>query len=68
MLEKAPPETREEEELRQKLEAALDAAAAVAAAGAAAGLMRREVAALTEMAVQKFLAYCRRYLGLPEPT
>jgi hypothetical protein len=68
MMEKAPPETREEEELRQKLEAALDAAAAVAAAGAAAGLMRREVAALTEMAVQKFLAYCRRYLGLPEPT
>ena len=68
MMEKAPPETREEEELRQKLEAALDAAAAVAAAGAAAGLMRREVEALTEMAVQKFLTYCRRYLGLPEPT
>jgi hypothetical protein len=68
MMEKAPPETREEEELRQKLEAALDAATAVAAAGAAAGLMRREVEALTEMAVQKFLTYCRRYLGLPEPT
>jgi len=68
MMEKAPPETREEEELRQKLEAALDAAAAVAAAGGAAGLMRREVEALTEMAVQKFLTYCRRYLGLPEPT
>jgi hypothetical protein len=68
MMEKVPPETREEEELRQKLEAALDAATAVAAAGAAAGLMRREVEALTEMAVQKFLAYCRRYLGLPEPT
>jgi hypothetical protein len=68
MMEKAPPETKEEEELRQKLEAALDAATAVAAAGAAAGLMRREVEALTEMAVQKFLAYCRRYLGLPEPT
>jgi hypothetical protein len=68
MMEKAPPEDKEEEELRQKLEAALDAAAAVAAAGAAAGLMRREVQALTEMAVQKFLAYCRRYLGLPEPT
>jgi len=68
MMEKAPPEDREEEELRQKLEAALDAATAVAAAGAAAGLMRREVETLTEMAVQKFLAYCRRYLGLPEPT
>jgi hypothetical protein len=68
MMDKAPPETREEEELRQKLEAALDAAAAVAVAGAAAGLMRREVQALTEMAVQKFLTYCRRYLGLPEPT
>jgi hypothetical protein len=68
MMEKAPPETREEEELRQKLEAALDAATAVAAAGAAAGLMRREVETLTELAVQKFLAYCRRYLGLPEPT
>ncbi len=68
MMEKAPPETREEDELRQKLEVALDAAAAVAAAGAAAGLMRREVEALTEMAVQKFLAYCRRHLGLPEPT
>ena len=68
MMEKAPPEDKEEEELRQKLEAALDAATAVAAAGAAAGLMRREVEALTELAVQKFLAYCRRYLGLPEPT
>lgn len=68
MMEKAPPEDKEEDELRQKLEAALDAATAVAAAGAAAGLMRREVQALTEMAVQKFLAYCRRYLGLPEPT
>jgi hypothetical protein len=68
MMEKAPPESREEDELRQKLEAALDAATAVAAAGAAAGLMRREVEALTELAVQKFLAYCRRYLGLPEPT
>jgi len=68
MMDKAPPETKEEEELRQKLEAALDAATAVAAAGAAAGLMRREVEALTELAVQKFLAYCRRYLGLPEPT
>jgi hypothetical protein len=68
MMEKAPPEDKEEDELRQKLEAALDAAAAVAAAGAAAGLMRREVEALTEMAAQKFLAYCRRYLGLPEPT
>jgi hypothetical protein len=68
MIEKAPPEDKEEEELRQKLEAALDAAAAVAAAGAAAGLMRREVQALTELAVQKFLAYCRRYLGLPELT
>jgi hypothetical protein len=68
MIEKAPPEDKEEDELRQKLEAALDAATAVAAAGAAAGLMRREVEALTEMAVQKFLAYCRRYLGLPEPT
>jgi len=67
MLDKAPPEAREEEELRQRLEAALDAAAAVAAAGAAAGLMRREVQTLTELAVQKFLAYCRRYLGLPEP-
>jgi hypothetical protein len=67
MMDKAPPETREEDELRQKLEAALDAATAVAAAGAAAGLMRREVEALTELAVQKFLAYCRRYLGLPEP-
>jgi hypothetical protein len=68
MMEKAPPETREEEELRQKLEAALDAATAVVAAGAAAGLMRREVQALTELAVQKFLTYCRRYLGLPEAT
>jgi len=68
MMDKAPPETREEDELRQKLEAALDAATAVAAAGAAAGLMRREVEALTEMAAQKFLTYCRRYLGLPEPT
>ncbi len=68
MMEKAPPEDKEEEELRQKLEAALDAATAVAAAGAAAGLMWREVEALTELAVQKFLAYCRRYLGLPEPT
>jgi hypothetical protein len=68
MMDKAPPEDKEEEELRQKLGAALDAAAAVAAAGAAAGLMRREVEALTELAVQKFLAYCRRYLGLPEPT
>ena len=68
MLDKAPPEAREEEELRQKLEAALDAAAAVAAAGAAAGVVGREVAELTDMAVQKFLAYCRRYLGLPEPT
>jgi hypothetical protein len=68
MIEKAPPEDKEEEELRQKLEAALDAATAVAAAGAAAGLMRREVEALTKLAVQKFLTYCRRYLGLPEPT
>jgi hypothetical protein len=68
MMEKAPPEDKEEEELRQKLEAALDAATAVAAAGAAAGLMRREVEALTDLSVQKFLAYCRRYLGLPEPT
>jgi hypothetical protein len=68
MLDKAPPETREEEELRQKLEAALDAAMAVAAAGTAAGVVGREVAELTEVAVQKFLAYCRRYLGLPEPT
>ncbi len=67
MMEKAPPETREEDELRQKLEATLDVATAVAAAGAAAGLMRREVETLTEMAVQKFLTYCRRYLGLPEP-
>jgi len=67
MMEKAPPEDREEDEVRQRLEAALDAAAAVAAAGAAAGLMRREVEALTEVAVRKFLAYCRRYLGLPEP-
>jgi hypothetical protein len=67
MLDKAPPEDREEEELRQKLEAALDAAAAVAAAGAAAGVVGREVQVLTEAAVQKFLAYCRRYLGLPEP-
>ena len=68
MLDKAPPETREEEEPRQRLEAALDAATAVAAAGAAAGLMQREVEALTELSVQKFLAYCRRYLGFPEPT
>jgi hypothetical protein len=68
MMEKAPLEDKEEDELRQKLEAALDAATAVAAAGAAAGLMRREVEALTKLAVQKFLAYCRRYLGLPEPT
>jgi hypothetical protein len=68
MMEKAPPEDKEEDELRQKLEAALDAATVVAAAGAAAGLMRREVEALTELAVQKFLAYCRRYLGLLEPT
>jgi hypothetical protein len=68
MMDKAPPEDREEDEVRQKLEAALDAATAVAAAGAAAGLMRREVEALTELSVQKFLAYCRRYLGLPEPT
>ena len=67
MLDKAPPEDKEEEELRQKLEAALDAAAAVAAAGAAAGVVGREVQVLTEAAVQKFLAYCRRYLGLPEP-
>jgi len=64
MMEKAPPEDREEDELRQKLEAALDAAAAVVAAGAAAGVVRREVEELTEVAVQKFLAYCRRYLGL----
>jgi len=28
----------------------------------------REVGELTELAIQKFLAYCRRYLGLPEPT
>jgi hypothetical protein len=68
MMEKAPPEDKEEDELRQKLEAALDAATAVAAAGAAAGLMRREVEALTDLSVQKFLTYCRRYLGLPEPT
>ena len=67
MMEKAPPEDREEDEVRRRLEAALDAAAAVAAAGAAAGLMRREVQTLTELAVQKFLTYCRRYLGLPEP-
>jgi hypothetical protein len=64
MGEKAPPEEREEDELRQKLEAALDAAMAVAAAGTAAGVVGREVAELTEVAVQKFLAYCRRYLGL----
>jgi len=64
MMEKAPPEDREEDELRQKLEAALDAAAAVVAAGAAAGVVGREVEELTEVAVQKFLAYCRRYLGL----
>jgi hypothetical protein len=64
MMEKAPPEEREEDEMRQKLEAALDAALAVAAAGTAAGVVGREVAELTEMAVQKFLAYCRRYLGL----
>ncbi len=64
MLNKAPPEEREEDELRQKLEAALDAAAAVAAAGTAAGVVGREVGELTEVAVQKFLAYCRRYLGL----
>jgi hypothetical protein len=62
MLEKAPPETKEEDELRQKLETALDVAMAVTAAGAAAGVVRREVEELTEMAVQKFLAYCRRYL------
>jgi len=67
MLEKAPPEEREEDELRRKLEAALDAAAAVAVAGTAAGVVGREVEELTEVAVQKFLAYCRRYLGLPEP-
>jgi hypothetical protein len=67
MMEKAPPGDKEEDELRQRLEAALDAATAVAATGAA-GLMRREVEALTELAAQKFLAYCRRYLGLPEPT
>jgi hypothetical protein len=64
MGEKAPPEEREEDELRRKLEAALDAAAAVAAAGTAAGVVGREVQELTEVAVQKFLAYCRRYLGL----
>ena len=64
MMDKAPPEEREEDELRQKLEAALDAAAAVAAAGTAAGVVGREVQELTEVAVQKFLAYCRRYLGL----
>jgi hypothetical protein len=64
MLDKAPPDAREEDELRQKLEAALDAAAAVAAAGTAAGVVGREVQELTEMAVQKFLTYCRRYLGL----
>ena len=63
VLEKAPPEEKEEDELRQKLEAALDAALAVAAAGTAAGVVGREVAELTETAVQKFLAYCRRYLG-----
>ena len=62
MMEKAPPEEREEDELRQKLETALDAAAAVAAAGTAAGVVGREVQELTEVAVQKFLAYCRRYL------
>jgi hypothetical protein len=64
MMDKAPPEEREEDELRQKLEAALDVATAVAAAGTAAGVVGREVAELTEVAVQKFLAYCRRYLGL----
>jgi len=68
MMDKAPPEEREEDELRQKLEAALDAAMAVAAAGTAAGVVGREVGELTELAIQKFLAYCRRYLGLPEPT
>jgi len=67
MMEKAPPEEREEDELRQKLETALDAAAAVAAAGTAAGVVGREVQELTEVAVQKFLAYCRRYL-ISEPT
>jgi hypothetical protein len=67
MLEKAPPEDREEDELRRRLEAALDAAVAVAAAGTAAGVVGGEVQELTEAAVQKFLAYCRRYLGLPEP-
>jgi hypothetical protein len=64
MLDKAPPEEKEEDELRQRLEAALDAAAAVAAAGTAAGVVGREVGELTEVAVQKFLAYCRKYLGL----
>jgi len=64
MLEKAPPEDREEDELRRRLEAALDAAASVAAAGTAAGVVGGEVQELTEAAVQKFLAYCRRYLGL----
>jgi len=28
--------------------------------------MRQEVEALTRAAVEKFLNYCRRYLGLPE--
>jgi len=64
MLDKAPPEDKEEEELRQRLETALDAAMAVAAAGTAAGVVGREVEELTEVAVQKFLAYCRRYLGI----
>ena len=64
MADKAPPEDREEDDLRRRLEAALEAARAVAAAGAAAGLVGREVEELTRVAEEKFLNYCRRHLGL----
>ncbi|MFZ8840988.1 MAG: hypothetical protein ACO2PM_19135, partial [Pyrobaculum sp.] len=66
VLEKAPPEEKEEDELRQKIEAALDAALAVAAAGAAAGGGGGEVAEPTETAVQKVPGYCRQDLGPAE--
>ena len=65
MADKAPPEDREEDDLRRRLEAALEAARTVAAAGAAAGLVGREVEELTRAAEEKFLNYCRRHLGLP---
>jgi hypothetical protein len=61
--EKARRGSKGEYELRRKVDAARIAALAGAPAGAAAGVVGREVAELTETAVQKFLAYCRRYLG-----